>query len=515
MRMRSICLFLAGVYVVGAAAGSAVAAEVESDWPAYVEVQGVQEFSGRMVAGLGVEPSDRSRQRAFDLVAPWLVRLVPETEEYLFNLPAGITENEMAAYLLTAGDFAYVEPDWIVYPLECPDDARFGSQWHHAKVDSCAAWDTEIGRTSVVVAVCDTGVRTTHEDLSVYRMEGYNAVDELWESQGGAVDDINGHGTLTTGSAAAQGNNGVGVSGMGWQLSHRMMRVSNSSGGGASLSDLAHAARTAADTGDRVASASYSGVSNMTVESAGRYVMSRGALLVWAAGNDGVYLSVDHEHVVVVGASTSSDVKASWSNYGKGIDLFAPGVDIYTTTRSSNSSYGSASGTSLSTPLVSGSLAMIFSRNPALTAEEAEQILYAGCDDIGEPGEDDTYGHGRLNLNNTMAAVNKTYLDVWPIPAYSSEDIHFDVSAGDPLAETGVYYSLIGVGSTFITELGVSVELDSAQAAGPIQQTDAVGSTSWTRVLPRVNRSILAWIQVVQDTGRLSNTALIQVNPPR
>ena len=77
------------------------------------------------------------------------------------------------------------------------------------------------------------------------------------------------------------------MSGVGWNLSHRMFRVSNSSGGGAQMSDLTHAARTACALSDvKVASVSYSGVTSSSVKTAGTYCKSQGALLVWAAGNN-------------------------------------------------------------------------------------------------------------------------------------------------------------------------------------------------------------------------------------
>lgn len=484
----------------------------------YVEQIGVMEFSGQMIAKPKQQQdgiNDYHYQMARQRLDIWLLEYVAATDEIIFEVPAGLTENDMADYLLATGDYEYVEPNWIVYPLDCPNDSRFGSQWHHDKMQSCLGWDITTGRTTISVGVCDTGVRTTHEDLLDNRLEGYNAVDKLWESEGGAVNDINGHGTLTTGSAAAQGNNSVGVSGMGWTLSHRMLRVTNDSSGGAYFNHITAAARMAIDSGDKVASVSYSGVSGMSSESAGKYIKNHGGLLVWAAGNDGADLSVDHENVIVVGATTSSDTKASWSNYGRIIDVVAPGVDIYTTSNGGNSSYGAASGTSLACPLAAGAVAMIWARNPALTPVEVENILFNSCDDLGSPGEDDTYGHGRINLYNALAAVDKLYLEVLPGILYSKETIEFNVSVGDPATDTGILYSIAGEGSTFINQLGVTVDLESALMVGNTKTSDASGEAQWILTLPNVKRPTLVWFQAAQSSGKLSNIHLTQVNPAR
>jgi subtilisin family serine protease len=258
------------------------------------------------------------------------------------------------------------------------------------------------------VAICDTGILTTHEDFALHRLEGYNAVDQLWESQGGDIGAVAGHGTLTSGAAAANGNNGKGIAGVGWSLSHRMMRVSNASSGGAYLSTIQHGARTAIEAGDRVANASYSGVDNASNLTTATYIKSIGGLMFWAAGNDGrdlTYGDRDADDLIVVGATDSGDARASFSAYGVFVDLTAPGVSIYTTKAGGDSDYGGASGTSLSTPLATGLAGLVWSYNPTLTPDEVEAALKAGCDDLGAGGLDDTYGYGRINVLESLNAA--------------------------------------------------------------------------------------------------------------
>lgn len=286
--------------------------------PGFSAVRGQREFSGRLIARpvQGREAAARGLSEAQarilaaearrEVAALGIEREFPEVDEYVVRVPPGQTENGVAARLMATGAFSYVEPDWILFPVNCGNDPLLSQQWHHAanRLDTCGAWALNTGSPSIVVAICDTGIRVTHQDLLLNRVEGYNVPARKWESQDGLIDDINGHGTLCTGAAAANGNNGLGVAGMGWNIGHRMMRVTDSTDGSASLANLTLAARTAVDRGDRVASVSYSGVNSSSVFTTGDYVRSKGSLLVWAAGNNNVQLSGNREdNVIVVGAT--------------------------------------------------------------------------------------------------------------------------------------------------------------------------------------------------------------------
>ncbi|MCC7292651.1 MAG: S8 family serine peptidase [Phycisphaerales bacterium] len=408
----------------GLAVGLAVSARAEGvdpvpGAPVFEEIPGSREFSGSMIArpvqreaaiqdGHSRKEAKRLDQTARNAMTAYVVtRYVPQTDEYVFDVPAGSSESAVAAALMATGAFQYVEPDWILYPIACPNDPGLGSQWHHNanRMNSCAGWDVHTGNPTVSVGICDTGVLTTHEDLQLHRLEGYNAVDQLWESQGGQIGPVHSHGTQTTGCAAANGNNAKGVSGVGWDLSHRMLRVSNSSGGSSSQSILQHAARTAVENGDRVASVSYSGVDSSSNLTTATYIKSIGGLLVWAAGNDNrnlTFSSRDSDDIIVAGATDSNDAKASFSAYGPMVDLVAPGVSVYTTTSSANNAYAAVSGTSFACPLTAGEVALIWSKNPALTPDQVEDVLKASCDDLGTGGIDNTFGYGRINTLKSM-----------------------------------------------------------------------------------------------------------------
>jgi subtilisin family serine protease len=388
----------------------------------FVETPGVQEFSGTIIVrpiqqeawrtkGLSNAQALNQVTAAKAVLKSHSVReQIPQTDEYIIEVPAGENENALIGLLKGSGRMQYAEPNWIVYPLATPNDPSFGEQWHHgdSKMQSAAGWDLHTGGPSVSVGICDTGIRTSHQDLYDNRLEGYNAVDKLWENDGGAIGPVHYHGTMVTGAAAANGDNGIGVTGVGWNLSHRMLRVTNHSDGGAYLSDLQHAARTAVESGDRVANVSYSGVGNSSNLTTATYIKSKGGLLVWAAGNDArnlTYGDRDLDDIIVVGATDSSDAKASFSAYGPFVDLMAPGTSITTLSSGCDTCLAGASGTSLSAPLVAGLAALIWSYDPTLTPDEVESILKQGTDDLGAVGVDDTFGYGRINVFGSLSLV--------------------------------------------------------------------------------------------------------------
>ena len=442
----------------------------EGQEPPFVEKPGDMEFSGRMIARLaqpdaGVAASrldlEVRRHRAMTALRSYeLIRTKAATEMTVFRIEPG-TENQVARELLATGGFEYVEPDWRVFPVGCPNDPRLGSQWHHdaSKMNSCSGWDLHTGNPTTVVGVCDTGIRTTHEDFQLHRQEGYNAVDRIWESQGGDIGPINPHGTYTSGAAAANGNNGLGVVGVGWDLGHRMLRVSNDSSGSAFTSDILHGAETSIENGDNVASVSYSGVSSSSNRSTATYIKSIGGLLVWAAGNDSADLKWGHrdaDDIIVVGASDSGDNRSGFSAFGRAVDVFAPGSGIHTTDSGHDSDYTSVSGTSLSCPLAAGLCALIWSSQPDLTPDEVERALKAGCDDLGTTGEDDTFGYGRIEVLRSLRVAANLAADVGILLSLQDDGVVGGVSADNDdillLDQATATYSMYFDASDVLTE---------------------------------------------------------------
>ena len=369
-----------------------------------------QDFSGELI----VHAKKGKVATAEDRIAPITVRTSAFQPQRVVKVPAGMTEGELAAVLMATGDYEFVEPNWTVYPATDPNDPQFGSSWQHNRLQSSDAWDLETGGSDIVVAICDSGVDLDHPDLQDALVPGFNAASNVSQANGGNVDDVNGHGTFVAGCAAAQGNNSRGVTGVGWDFSIMPIRVSNNSDGTASLFAILEGARWAAENGAQIINASFTGATSSGNQSTAVYLKEQGALLFWASGNAGSYISPNRPDYVVVGSTTSSDNRSGFSNYGPAVDVAAPGSSVRSTRR--GGSYGNGSGTSYASPIAAGVGAMIFSVNPDFIPDDVQDILYQSVDDLGSPGRDDNFGRGRVNTYNAvttaMSYVRPTLLPI-------------------------------------------------------------------------------------------------------
>ena len=303
--------------------------------------------------------------------------------------------------LEASGQFSFVEPDYVAVPLAVPNDPNYGQEWHLQTIQAPSAWDVTTGSANVPIAMIDSGVDPTHPDLASKLIPG-------WSFLTGTTDthDVLGHGTETAGTAAAIGNNAVGVAGIAWQNPIMPLVVLNSSDW-ASYSDIANAIMYAADHGVRIVNISIGGTSSSsTMQTAVNYAWNKGSVVFAAAGNYSSSTPIypaGCTNVVAVGATDSNDTLASFSNYGAYVDLTAPGVNIVTTT--SGGGYGGVSGTSFSSPIAAGVAALVLSRNPSLTAQQLVTLLEQNSDDLGAPGYDQIFGWGRVNASRAVVAA--------------------------------------------------------------------------------------------------------------
>ncbi|MCC6284660.1 MAG: S8 family serine peptidase [Phycisphaerales bacterium] len=382
--------------------------EITRTW---VERPGELEFSGELIARPRQDLSPPDRARALALFAGRAQRAYPEVDEFVLRAGAdpergeaapGSAERRLAADLLATGLFEYVWPNWRCYPAETiPDDPAFPDQWHLARIDAPLAWDSFTGSGAIIVGITDTGVDLDNPDLAPLRLPGFNAVDDRDEIAGGAIDDVNGHGTHVAGIAIAAGDNGTQGSGVCWNTPYMMVRVSNSPLGTAMTDDLLQGARWASDHGARVISTSFTGVSNPAINTTGAYIRARGGVYLYAAGNNNSELfSFDHPDVLVVGSTDPQDAKAASSNFGPALDLFAPGTDILSTCN--NAPPCERGGTSMATSLAAGVLALAWGAHPGLSADEARDRLLFSCEDLGAPGEDGVFGWGRVDARRAL-----------------------------------------------------------------------------------------------------------------
>jgi len=314
------------------------------------------------------------------------------------KVPAQARDKVMAA-LAKNPNFSFVENNSLAEATAIPDDERYPSQWHLPIMHASAGWDLCTGSYGVPIAIIDSGVDPDHPDLADKLIPGYNFVANNQDTH-----DVYGHGTAVAGSAAAIGNNSIGVSGVAWDNPIMPLMVLGSDNL-ASYYDIAEAIIYAVDHGAKVINISFGGPSSSyTVQNAANYAWDHGAVICASAANYNTstpYYPAACDHVVAVAATDSADRKASFSNYGDWIDITAPGVSILTT--SNGGGYGYWSGTSFSSPIACGLAALVMSANPWLTNAQVVELLKQGADDLGDPGFDPYFGYGRINVYQTLA----------------------------------------------------------------------------------------------------------------
>ncbi|MBU6413781.1 MAG: S8 family serine peptidase [Planctomycetes bacterium] len=390
----------------------------------WVNVPMVTELQGKMIVrpvvredlmarGMSQIEAEAQVQRAISRLSPLTWNFVPETQHILITLPAGVEENAMTAFLMSTGEYQYAEPDYIVYPTVVPNDPSYGTQYAHQRVNSEPAWNITTGLSTNIVAITDTGIQLDHVEFVGLLVSGANSATgtAIAQSAGGAVDDLNGHGTHCAGIACAKGNNNTIMAGMGWNNKIMPVRVSNTSGGSSSLAALQAGALWAAQNGADVVSTSYSGVANASNQTTGATMRtSHNALWLWAAGNSNADLGADnYADVIIVASTDSADAKSSFSNFGAAIDVAAPGSSIFSTYRGSSTATATLSGTSMACPAAAGVLGLIRSVNTSMTAVQARNFLFNNVDDLGTAGEDTTFGLGRVNSGKAVADAYRTF----------------------------------------------------------------------------------------------------------
>ena len=319
---------------------------------------------------------------------------------HVVNVPPQ-AEEAVARALSHNPQIKFAEVDRALQLQQTANDPYYTKAWHLPKINAPTAWDQASG-SGVTVAILDTGVDATHPDLLGRVVSGWNAVDRGYDTT-----DINGHGTHVAGVVAASTNNGVGVASIAWSANLMPIRVSNSSDGYAYYSDIATGLTWAADHGARVANISYDATSSSSISSAAQYMNSKGSVVAVAAGNSGSDLGyANNPYMISVSATTSSDLKASWSSFGRYVDVSAPGAGIWTTSRGGG--YGSVSGTSFASPATAAVLALIESANSTLAPAQVEDILESSAVDLGTAGYDTYYGAGRIDAAAAVRAALTT-----------------------------------------------------------------------------------------------------------
>ena len=201
--------------------------------------------------------------------------------------------------------------------------------------------------------------------------------------------------------------------------------------------------------------------------------------------------------MLVIGATNSGDWKTSWSSYGRALDCMAPGENVLTTIKGGG--YAGVSGTSFSTPLTNGAVAMIWAANPGWNNDQVVAKLLASCDDLGPVGEDDTYGWGRVNLARGVDAPGlPPSLGFDHSYPYAGQDCFFTATGAQPGGQVVFFYSLHGLGSTPWPALGVDLGVLQPVAMGSAT-ADPAGEVRFTKRIPAGAARLVVWTQAAEQ----------------
>jgi len=320
-----------------------------------------------------------------------------------------------------------------------PNDTYFPDQWHlnntgqsggtpDADINAPGAWEFVTGDPNIIVAVLDDGVDVSHPDLVANFVQGHDFVND--DNDPNAIGD-DAHGTACAGLIAAQGNNGMGVTGVAWNC--KVMPIKIVEGEDFILeADIATAIRWSANNGADILSNSWGGDFTMpTIHSAiidvtepgGIGREGKGCIVLFASGNwesgGPVTWPAKYREVIAVGATDANDNVWYYSGRGPQLDIVAPSGDmelngdIWTTDIVGGAGFNSRNpsildytdkmgGTSAACPIAAGVTALVLSINPDLMNTEVQEILQISAIDLGSSDFDYTYGHGRIDAKGAV-----------------------------------------------------------------------------------------------------------------
>ncbi len=340
-----------------------------------------------------------------DAAAPLLSRSTDGSDRYLVILNEGANPRSVAAIVgvdpqyvyttavngfagtLNAGQLnalrhnpnvAYIEADGEVRASVLQANATWGLD----RIDQASLpLNTTFGYTGtglgVRAYVVDTGMRLSHTEFTGRASSGFDAVD------GGSADDCNGHGTHVAGTV------GGTVYGVAKAVSLVAVRVLNCQGSGTNAGVVAGIDWVANNAVlPAVANLSLGGGANSTVDNAVKAAVARGVTFVVAAGNGNIfgiaqnacnYSPARVPEAITVGATTKTDAKASYSNFGTCLDIFAPGSGITSAWYQNDTQTNTISGTSMASPHVAGVAALYLQANPGASPATVSGALTGGA----------------------------------------------------------------------------------------------------------------------------------------
>jgi subtilisin family serine protease len=294
---------------------------------------------------------------------------------HVFNGFAGSMSDAARSGLLRDARVVRVEQDGVAHTTTVQSPATWGlDRIDQASLPLSNSFTYSATGSGVTAYIIDTGIQLTHSEFGGRATSGYDAVD------GGSADDCNGHGTHVSGTV------GGTTYGVAKNVTLVAVRVLDCSGSGSWSGVIAGMDWVVANhtSGPAVANMSLGGGASASVDAAVRRMIADGVATAVAAGNGnqgGVAQDACKSsparvtEAMTIGATSNTDAKTSWSNYGNCVDWFAPGLNI--TSSWIGSTTKTISGTSMATPHTTGVAALYLSLHPTATPLDVRNALYA------------------------------------------------------------------------------------------------------------------------------------------
>lgn len=344
----------------------------------------------------------------------------------VLRVPKGESVADLVAQYQKSGLVEFAEPDYSGQLFATtPNDPKFldGTLWGLATNRAPQAWDILTSASNIVVAVLDTGVRYTHEDLAANMWTNPNDGGHGWNAINGNNDpsDFGTHGTMVAGVLGAVGNNGKGVVGVAWRLQIMAGACFNGSGIG-NVSDVITCLDYARTNGAKIINASWGFTNSLALSNAMVSLRDAGIIVVAACGNSATNIDLAPtypagyalDNIVSVASTSRADALSGFSNFGlTNVDLAAPGEQIYSTFPASDSFYFNdvSGGTSYSAPYVAGACALLMAQYPADNYREIIDRLLNATDPLPSLAGKCRTG-GRLNLRKILRTISVATLPV-------------------------------------------------------------------------------------------------------
>lgn len=460
---------------------------------------------------------------------------------YYATIDPSLSIEKSINLLMASGILEYAEPCYINHTRFTPSDPQIGQQYFLGKIQAYTAWGIQQGDTSVVIGIVDSGTDWDHPDLQANVKLNYadpiNGVDDdndgyidnyrgwdMSENDNDPMIDNSDHGSHVSGCADAVTDNGVGVAGPGFKC--KFLPVKCATATATTQIDKGYEGIVyAADHGCAVINCSWGGAGGGQFgQDAVTYAsVNKGALVLCAAGNtyiDEVQYPAGFQYAFSVAATTSSDVKSSFSTYNYSVDIAAPGSNIRSTIY--NNTYANLDGTSMATPITAGCAAIVKSQFPMYNNFQVGEQLRMTADNIytlsGNLSYQNKLGGGRVNLFRALTeSPQSARIDNLLIT--DNNDLAF--GTGDTLAISGDIYNYLApltnltatlsTTSTYVTVLNGTINPGAMATLSNIN-TAATPFTMKINNNPPVNSKVIFKITLSDGTYSASQFFSVVVN---